>query len=94
MSRYGSILEIMLACISEEVPEGQLEDGAGHPVFDRKEIFQDLVPAMLKVARPIAEQQFTRIKSEAAIHVEESSGHEIQRLEALRQINDHISESI
>lgn len=75
---------------NEELVEAQLLQGDLAALLKRKGVKQKLLPAMLEKARSLASLKMSEIVAAAAATMESRLQDEIDRLEDLREINDHV----
>ena len=67
-----------------------LTKGSPHRLIDNPELAQRTLPAMLEQAATLAEIQALALRQTARDELNRLLGHEVQRLQTLRQGNDHI----
>ena len=77
------------ASFTQEFLHEQLHPGEGS-LLDRRELTHTLIPAMCEQARVFAERQAAGIRAEAVAAMSSTLGAELERLQALRKINDHV----
>ena len=70
--------------------EAALEKGDIFKLLDRAVVKKKLLPTMLEKAQALAEVRMQNIVAAASAAVEEQLQDEIERLEDLREINDHV----
>ena len=68
----------------------RLVNGSPHRLIDNPELAQHTLPAMLQSAATLAETQAVALRKAALEEMNRLLGHETQRLQTLRQVNDHI----
>jgi len=70
--------------------EQKLKKGSPFKLLDNPEIARRTVPAMLQHAGKLAETQATALRTSALGEMNQLLGHEVQRLENLKRVNDHV----
>ncbi len=68
-----------------------LEKGDIFRLLDRGVVRKKLIPAMLAKAQEMAGEKMTTLAADAIAAMNATLGQEIERLETLREINDHVS---
>ncbi len=68
----------------------KLEKGAPYKLIDNAEVARRTIPAMIEAAEHFAESQAALLRQSALRVMNELLGHEVERLQALRRVNDHI----
>lgn len=81
-----------LADLTEAHPEGSLvlETGDVQKLLDKSVVRKKLFPAMLARAQELAGQRMAALAAEATVAMESALQSEVARLEALRELNDHV----
>jgi ATP-dependent helicase HepA len=74
----------------EALASAQLEKGDIFRLLDRGVVKKKLLPAMLQKAQALAAEKMARIAESAAAAMTTQLQNEIERLEDLREINDHV----
>jgi ATP-dependent helicase HepA len=74
----------------QTLADAKLEKADIFRLLDRGAVKKKLFPAMLKKAQELAAEKMTRIVEGATGAMEMQLQHEIERLEELQQLNDHI----
>ena len=77
------------ASFTHEFLHEQLRPGEGS-LLDRRELTHTVIPEMCEQARVFAERQAAGIRDEAVAVMSSTLGIELDRLQALRKINDHV----
>lgn len=67
-----------------------LKKGSPHRLIDNPELTRRTLPAMLEEAATLAETQARILRQTALGGMNQLLGHEVQRLQTLRQVNDHV----
>ncbi len=75
---------------SDNAWEQKLEKGLAHKLLENADIATRKLPAMFQAATTIAETQATTLRESALKEMNHLLGREVQRLQTLRQVNDHI----
>jgi ATP-dependent helicase HepA len=83
-------LEDVSAMFRDAALERKLQKGSGHKLVENPAIARDTLPAMLEAASKLAEQLATRLRQSALMEMNRLLGHEVQRLQMLIKVNDHI----
>ena len=73
--------------------ERQLKEGKQHPTLNRREAIRELLPAMLGAAESIALSAREPTIAVAVARLEAETRNEVDRLQALRRINNHVSQA-
>ena len=74
----------------EELPAAQLEKGDVFRLLDKGAVKHKFIPAMLRKAQTLATERMQTIVAAATAAMEAQLRDEIERLEDLRAINDHV----
>ena len=77
---------------SRELLRDSVSKGSVYPMVDNADFTQNLLPAMLQAGGEFAEARIAGIKAAALSEMEDSLRREVDRLRALRRVNDHIRE--
>ncbi|MGZ4964256.1 MAG: RNA polymerase-associated protein RapA, partial [Limisphaerales bacterium] len=83
-------LEDVSAIFRDAMLERKLQKGSGHKLIENPTIARETLPAMLEAAGKLAEQQANRLRQSALTEMNRLLGHEVQRLQMLIKVNDHI----
>ncbi len=83
-------LEDVSASFRDATLERKFQKGSGHKLIENPNIARETLPAMLEAAVKLAEQQATRLRQSALTEMNRLLGHEVQRLQMLIKVNDHI----
>ena len=75
---------------SDTAWEAKLQKGSPYKLIENPEIAQRKLPAMFETATKLAEVQATILRQAALKEMNHLLGHELQRLQMLSQVNDHI----
>ncbi|HEX5219183.1 MAG TPA: RNA polymerase-associated protein RapA [Verrucomicrobiae bacterium] len=70
--------------------ERKLKKGSPFKLIDNPEIARRTLPAMLEQAAKLAETQAAALRNAALNQMNHLLGHEVQRLENLQRVNDHV----
>jgi ATP-dependent helicase HepA len=70
--------------------EAKLQKGSPHKLLENADIARRILPAMVKAATRLAEAQAAGLCQSAMKEANHLLGHEVQRLQMLQQVNDHI----
>ena len=74
----------------EELREARLEKGDIFRLLDRGAVKRKLIPSMLNKAQALAAEKMKTLVADAAAAMNTQLAAEIERLETLRTINDHV----
>lgn len=77
---------------SIDFAQGQLRAGNLHQLLGQEKFRKQMLPAMLEACHHIASSAMSSVLAEARAECDAKLGREIERLETLGQINDHVSE--
>jgi ATP-dependent helicase HepA len=80
-------LEAQPPQLLEEIP---LQEGDIAPLLDRGVLKRKMIPAMLEKSKAIAAEELNRLREEATARMDRQLQQEIERLEDLRSLNDHV----
>ena len=70
--------------------EGKLQKGSPYKLIENADIAQRTLPAMFEAATKLAETQAESLRQSALKEMNHLLGHEVQRLQTLQKVNDHI----
>jgi ATP-dependent helicase HepA len=88
------VLSHKLKDVTESFSEGdwerKLQKGSPQKLIENTDIAQNKLPAMLDGAGLIAENRAGRLRESALKQMHGLLGHEVQRLETLSRVNDHV----
>jgi ATP-dependent helicase HepA len=70
--------------------EGKLQRGSPYKLIEHAEIARQTLPAMFHSAALLAENRATTLRQSALREMNQLLGHEVQRLQTLQQVNDHV----
>jgi len=70
--------------------EARLPKGSPHKLLENADIARRILPAMIGAANQLAETQAATLRRSALKEMIQLLGHEVQRLQMLQQVNDHI----
>jgi len=83
-----------LADITESFPndacEARLQKGSPYKLLENADIARRILPSMLGAATKLAETRAAMLRQSALAEMNHLLGHEVQRLQMLRQVNDHV----
>ena len=68
----------------------RLQKGSPHRLMDNAELMRCTIPAMLQHASTVAETHAAELRQTALDEMNGLLGHEVQRLQSLRRVNNHI----
>ncbi len=74
----------------DEAWETKLQKGSPYKLLENADIARRILPAMIEAANKLAETQATTLRQSALDTMNQLLGHEVQRLQMLKQVNDHI----
>jgi ATP-dependent helicase HepA len=83
-------LEDVSALHSAASLEQKLKKGLPHKLIENPNIARRTLPDMLQHAATLAETQAVAIRTAARNEMDHLLNHEVQRLNQLRQVNDHV----
>jgi ATP-dependent helicase HepA len=69
---------------------GKLRKGSPYKLIENQEVSRRTLPAMLQHAATMAETQAATLRQAALDEMNHLLGHEVQRLQTLMQVNDHV----
>lgn len=78
------------AQFTSDTLKGRLTDGKSSGLLERRELTHTLIPSMHDHSETLADQQSETIRSAAIETMHATLDREIDRLQALRRINDHV----
>ena len=70
--------------------EARLQKGSPHKLLENADIARRILPAMIGAATKVAETQAATLRRSALKEMIHLLAHEVQRLQMLQQVNDHI----
>ena len=70
--------------------EEKLEKGSPHKLIENADIARRVLPLMLQTGEKLAESRAVRLRQAALNEMNHLLGHEVQRLQTLAQVNDHV----
>ncbi len=70
--------------------ERKLQKGSPYKLIENAEIARKTLPAMLEKVDALARTQAKVLRESALMQMNRQLGHEVQRLQMLRQVNDHV----
>lgn len=70
--------------------ERRLQKGSPYKLIENADIARTTLPAMLEKADVLAQTQATSLRQFALGQMNRQLGHEVERLQILRQVNDHV----
>lgn len=70
--------------------EQKLEKGSPYKLIENDDIVRRVLPAMFQAAGQLAESRAAVLRESATREMNELLGHEVQRLQMLAQVNDHV----
>jgi ATP-dependent helicase HepA len=80
----------LTAAFEDAAWEAKLKKGSPYKLLENADIAQKRLPAMVVAATQLAETQATTLRQSALAEMKQLLGRELQRLQMLRQVNDHI----
>jgi ATP-dependent helicase HepA len=83
-------LEDVTAIFSSTTWEQKLQRGAPYKLVENAEIARRTLPAMFQTAATLAETKATALRESALEEMNHLLGHEVERLQKLAQVNDHV----
>ena len=91
-------LRLVLNHKSEEVTKaycdttwgGKLQIGSPYKLVENAQIARQILPAMFQAASRLADAQAGALRQSALREMNQLLGHEVQRLQTLQQVNDHV----
>jgi ATP-dependent helicase HepA len=83
-------LEDVTAAFADPAWERKIQKGAPYKLIENADIARRTLPAMFQTAATQAETQAAALRQAALSAMNQLLGHEVQRLQTLRQVNDHI----
>lgn len=78
------------AAFHDSAWEKKLVKGLPHKLTENADIARRVLPAMLQAAEKLAESKAATLRAAALKEMNHLLGHEVQRLQSLAQVNDHI----
>ena len=73
-----------------EAWEVKLQKGSPHKLLENADIARRILPAMIGAATKLAEAKSATLRQTALIEMNHLLDHEVQRLQTLAQVNDHV----
>jgi ATP-dependent helicase HepA len=70
--------------------EAKLQKGSPHKLLENADIARRILPAMIGAATKLAEAKSATLRQTAREDMNHLLGHEVQRLQTLAQVNDHV----
>ena len=70
--------------------EAKLQKGSPYKLLENADIARRILPAMIGAATQLAEAQAAKLRQSALEEMNRLLGHEVRRLQMLRQVNDHV----
>jgi ATP-dependent helicase HepA len=70
--------------------EARLQKGSPYKLLENADIVRRVLPAMIESATKLAEAKAATLRATALTEMNQLLGREVQRLQMLRQVNDHI----
>jgi len=83
-------LEDVTAAFSDTTWERKLQKGSPYELVENAEIVRRTLPAMFHTAETWAEIKATALRQSALNEMNQLLGHEVERLQTLARINDHV----
>ena len=83
------LVDVTEAC-RDEAWEARLQKGSPFKLLENADIARRILPAMIGAATKLAEAQAAILRLSALNTMNHLLGHEVQRLQMLQQVNDHI----
>ena len=74
----------------DEAWEARLQKGSPSKLLENADIVRRILPAMVEAASKLAETQAAKSRQSALNTMNHLLGHEVQRLQMLQQVNNHI----
>jgi ATP-dependent helicase HepA len=74
----------------DETWEAKVQNGSPYNLLKNADIARRILPAMVGAATKLAETQAATLRQSALKEMNHLIGHEVQRLQTLQQVNDHI----
>lgn len=70
--------------------EAKIQKGSPHKLLENADIARRILPAMIGAATKLAEAKSATLRQSALIEMNHLLDHEVQRLQTLAQVNDHV----
>jgi ATP-dependent helicase HepA len=70
--------------------EARLQKGSPYKLLENADIVRRVLPAMIEAATKLAEAKAAALRETALTEMNQLLGREVQRLQMLQQVNDHI----
>jgi ATP-dependent helicase HepA len=83
-------LEDVSRAVYDTAWERRLQKGSPANLMDNAEIVRQTLPAMFQAAARLAETRAAALREAALQEMNQLLGHEVERLQALAQVNDHV----
>ena len=83
-------LEDVAAGYADSRWEQTLQKGSPYPLIENADIARRTLPAMFERAAVLAESQAAALRRKALEAMNDLLGHEVERLQTLAQVNDHV----
>jgi ATP-dependent helicase HepA len=83
-------LEEVSGSFGDATLEKRLQKGSPYKLIEHPELSQRTLPAMFETAMTLAETHAGGLRQSALTEMHRLLGHEVQRLQMLRQVNDHV----
>ena len=83
-------LQDVSAAFSDSTWEGKLRKGSPYKLLENAEIANRTLPAMFQAASRLAETRAVALRETALNEMNHLLGHEVQRLQILQRVNDHV----
>jgi len=80
----------LTAVLDEPGWEGKLEKGSPHKLLENTDIARRVLPAMFQTGEKLAESRAAELRQSAMNEMNHLVGHEVQRLQTLAEVNDHV----
>ena len=80
----------LTAVLHEPGWEQELEKGPPHKLLENADIARRVLPAMFQTGEKLAETRAATLRQSALDEMNHLVGHEVQRLQTLAQVNDHV----
>ncbi|HEV2696129.1 MAG TPA: RNA polymerase-associated protein RapA [Verrucomicrobiae bacterium] len=78
------------AAYADPAWESKLEKGQPHKLIENADIKRRVLPAMFQIGEKLAETRAATVRQTALTEMNHLLGHEVQRLQMLAQVNDHV----
>jgi ATP-dependent helicase HepA len=88
------VISHKLVDVTEHFPAGaweqKLEKGSPYKLIENADIARRTLPAMFQQATLLAETRAEKLRAAAVKEMDQLLGHEVERLQTLAQVNDHV----